>query len=124
MTRLDGVSRLLSGPVAPSAVLLAAVVHGELLALRPFPAGNGLVARAAARAIVVQSGLDPTGVAVCEVGFLAAGAGQYVGAAAAYTSGTPDGVATWIRFCAEAVVIGAGEGTLVADAVLAGRLPA
>ncbi len=122
--RLDGLARLLSSSPSSSAVVLAAVVHGELLALRPFPAGNGLVARAAARAIVVHAGLDPTGVAVCEVGFLSSGAGQYVGAAAAYASGTPEGVAAWVRFCAEAVVIGAGEGTLVADAVLAGQLPA
>ena len=122
--RLDGLGRLLSSAGSSAAVVLAAVVHGELLALRPFPAGNGLVARAATRAIVVEAGLDPTGVAVCEVGFLASGAGQYVGAAAAYVSGTPEGLAAWIRFCAEAVVIGAGEGTLVADAVLAGRLPA
>ena len=47
---------------------------------------------------------------------------QYVGAAAAYASGTGDGVTAWVRFCAQAVVVGASEGTLVADAVLAGRL--
>jgi hypothetical protein len=121
--RLDLLGRLLSGPRPGSALVLVAVVHGELLALRPFPTGNGLVARAVSRALVVQTGLDPTGVAVSEVGLLNAGAGQYVGAAAAYRSGTPDGLGAWIRFWADAIVVGAAEGTLVADAVLAGKLP-
>jgi hypothetical protein len=122
--RLDQLSRLLSRPQPGSAAVLVAVVHGELLALRPFPTGNGLVARAVSRALVAQTGLDPTGVAVCEVGLLAAGAGQYVSAAAAYLSGTPDGLGAWIRFWADTVIVGAAEGTLVADAVLAGKLPA
>jgi hypothetical protein len=122
--RLDELGRLLSRSQPGSAVVLIAVVHGELLALRPFPTGNGLVARAVSRALVAQTGLDPTGVAVCEVGLLAAGAGQYVGAAAAYLTGTPDGLGAWIRFWADAVVVGAAEGTLVADAVQAGKLPA
>jgi Fic family protein len=122
--RLDQLGRMLSRSQPGSAVVLIAVVHGELLALRPFPTGNGLVARAVSRALVAQTGLDPTGVAVCEVGLLAAGAGQYVGAAAAYLSGTPDGLGAWIRFWADAVVVGAAEGILVADAVQAGRLPA
>ncbi len=64
--------------------MLAAVVQGELLALRPFTTGNGLVARAMFRALVVGRGLDPTGVAVPEVGLLAGGPASYVGMAAAY----------------------------------------
>ena len=120
---MELVGGLLTGPRTGSAVVLVAVVHGELLTLRPFPSGNGLVARAVSRALVVETGLDPTGVAVPEVGLLASGAAQYIGAAAAYASGTPEGVGAWIRLWAEAVVVGAAEGTLVADAVLAGQLP-
>jgi Fic family protein len=122
--RLDALSRLVVGAGSAPALVLAAVVHGELLTLRPFPSGNGLVARAVSRAIVVNGGLDPTGVAVPEVGLLARGAAQYIGAAAAYGSGTGEGMAAWLRFWADAVVVGAREGTLVADAVLAGKLPA
>jgi hypothetical protein len=121
--RLEQLGRLLTGPRAESAVVLVAVVHGELLSLRPFPSGNGVVARAVSRALVVETGLDPTGVSVPEVGLLTGGVADYVGAAAAYRSGTSDGVAAWIRFWAQAVVVGAAEGTLVADAVLAGQLP-
>jgi hypothetical protein len=115
--RLDGVGRLLTEPTQTPAVVLSAVVHGELLAMRPFVAGNGLVARAVARAVIVARGLDPTGVGVPEVGLLAGGATAYLGAAAAYATGTPDGVALWLVQCADAVELGAREGALVADAL-------
>lgn len=121
--RLEQLTALLLAPGPVPGLVLAAVVHGEILALRPFTSGNGLVARAVSRALVVDGGLDPTGVAVPEVGLAAGGAGQYVGAAAAYVSGTPEGMATWLRYWARAVVLGAREGGLVADAVLAGKLP-
>jgi hypothetical protein len=121
--RLDQLAALLVAPGPVSALVLAAVVHGEILALRPFPSSNGLVARAASRTLIVDGGLDPTGVAVPEVGLVARGSGPYVGAAAAYVSGTPEGMAAWLRYWADAVVVGAREGVLVADAVLAGRLP-
>jgi hypothetical protein len=49
-------------------VLAAALVHAELAVVRPFVRGNGLVARAAERALVAAAGLDPTGVAVPEAG--------------------------------------------------------
>ena len=120
--RLGALTDLILGPSAAPALVLAAVVQGELLALRPFVAGNGLVARAMFRALVVGRGLDPTAVAVPEVGLLAGGPASYVGLAAAYASGTPAGLAEWLVRCARAVEIGAHEGGLVADAVQAGRL--
>jgi hypothetical protein len=46
----------------------------------------------------------------------------YVAAVRGYAAGTPEGVAGWLTFCAEAVQRGAGYGVEVADAVLAGRL--
>jgi len=103
------------------ALVVAAVVHGELLALRPFTAGNGTVARAAARLLLCVRGLDPTGAVVPEVAW-AATPHPYLAAAAQFATGTPDGVATWVVACADAVVAGAAEGRRVADAVLAGRL--
>jgi Fic family protein len=120
--RLDALMLLVRQPTAAPALVLAAVVHGELLALRPFTSDNGLVARAMFRALVVQRGLDPTGVSVPEVGLLVGGPAAYLGAASAYSSGTARGVALWIQHCATATITGAREGALVADAVLAGRL--
>jgi Fic family protein len=106
------------------AVVVAALVHAEIATVRPFVRGNGLVARAMERAILQVSGLDPTGVAVVELGHRASGAGgaAYLGALAAYGTGSPEGVELWITHCAEAIVAGAQEGVAIADAVLAGRL--
>ena len=101
---------------------MAAVVHGEVASVRPFVRGNGIVARAAERALLQATGLDPTGVAVPEAGHLRGGLAPYVGALAAYVSGTPEGVALWLRHCAVAVVVGAEEGMRVCAAVRAGRL--
>lgn len=103
-------------------VLVAAVAHGELAAVRPFRQGNGVVARALERAVVHATGLDPTGVAVTELGHFRQGLPAYVGALTAYSTGTRDGVRLWLEHCCAALVAASGEGRAVADAVLAGRL--
>lgn len=103
------------------ALVAASVLHGELLALRPFAAGNGVVARAAARLMLVRRGLDPTGAVVAESGWAQA-PNPYLGAAAGFATGTAQGVAGWVTFSARSVLAGAQVGREVADAVLAGRL--
>jgi len=114
--RLDQLAALAvaGGPVP--AVLLAAVVHGELLALAPFVAANGLVARAAARVVAVAAGLDPYGLCVPEVGHLEL-ASEYGSAAAMYAAGQPDGVAAWLRHCCVAIELGAREALAVGEAL-------
>ena len=122
--RLSGIVELLLCARDSPAVVVAALVHAEIATVRPFVRGNGLVARAMERAILAASGLDPTGVAVVELGHRAGGAGgaAYLGALSAYGTGSRDGVVLWIRHCAEAIVAGAAEGGRIADAVLTGRL--
>lgn len=120
--RLAGVAELLTAPPASPALVVAALVHAEIAVVRPFVAGNGIVARALARAVVVSRGLDPTAVAVWEVPLLAAGP-RYPLALGAYTAGEAAGVADWLIMFSRAVVDGATEGKAVCDAVLAGRLP-
>lgn len=119
--RLELLGRTVATTRAP-ALVVAAVVHGELLTLRPFAAGNGVVARAVARLLVTTRGLDPTGSVVAEGGW-ASTPQAYLGAAAGFATGTPDGVAGWLRGSAAAVVDGVERARLVADGVLAGRLP-
>jgi hypothetical protein len=121
--RLAGISDLLAAPPSAPALVVAALVHAEVITARPFAAGNGLVARAAARSVIVGRGLDPMGVVVWEAAHLDAGPG-YVQALLGYASGRPDGVASWLIHCADAVVKGAGEGHLICDAVVAGRVGA
>lgn len=115
--RLDLLIDLLSRPTEAPAVVVAAVVHGELMALRPFAAGNGLVARAAARLVGMDRGLDPAGVAVPEAGFALDSPQEYVEAVASFASGRPAAVAAWILRCADAYVAGAQEGFDAADLV-------
>jgi Fic family protein len=124
--RLDGLSRLLLAPSAAPAVVVAAVVHGELLALRPFGSVDGLVARAASRLVLIDRGLDPKAVSAPEVGHAeldAAGlrsahSHAYAEAARGYVHGGRDGLTAWMVHCAQAVALGAREGIAVCQAIL------
>lgn len=113
--RLDLLVELVLGAGGPG-LLRAAVVHGELLALHAFPGPYGVVARAAARLELLASGLDPRGLVATELAHLAREP-EYVGAAGAFATGTPDGVRAWLRHCAAAVAGGASELVRIADAV-------
>ena len=114
--RLSGLADLLTSPSSAPALVVAAVVHGELLALRPFGWGDGIVARAAVRLTLIDRGLDPKSLAAPEVGHVELGS-AYAEALRAYVSGTPDGVAQWVRHCAEAVTLGAREALAVCEAL-------
>ena len=99
-------------------LLLAAIVHAELLTLRPFAGPAGLVARAAARLTLIGRGLDPRGLVAVEIGHRSREP-EYVGASGAYATGTADGVRSWLRHYAAAVEVAADEVTVIGDGVLA-----
>jgi hypothetical protein len=125
-SRLAALSELvLAGASAASrvpAAVITSVVHAEIVSIRPFVHGNGLVARAMERALVQALGLDPTGVSVPESGHVANGGPAYLGALTAYGRGTASGVGLWLTQAAEALVRGVAEGERISDAVRAGRL--
>jgi hypothetical protein len=118
--RLDGLSGLILGATEAPALVAAAVVHGELLALRPFGSYNGLVARAAERIALVGSGLDPKAICPAEVGHAELGRAVYAAAFEDYLSGTPAGMARWIAHCGRAVELGVRESTAVCEALQRG----
>ncbi|MFR9724364.1 oxidoreductase [Streptomyces sp. MS19] len=118
--RLDALGALVVAGSRAPALVQAAVVHGELLALRPFTSHNGLVARAAQRIVLVSSGLDPKSVTPAEVGHAEAGRDAYLTALAGYAAGTPEGVAAWITHCGRAVELGARESVAVCEALQRG----
>jgi hypothetical protein len=93
-------------------------VHAELLTLRPFAGPVGVVARAAARLTLIGRGLDARGLVAVEEGHREREP-EYVGAAGAYATGTPDGVRSWLRHYAAAVEIGADRIASIGDEVLA-----
>lgn len=112
--RLDLLAQTVLTSSAPAPVV-AAVVHGELLALRPFGAGDGVVARAASRLVAVSSGLDPHSLGVPEVFWLRRRQ-AYADAAVAFGNGTAEGVGGWVMFCCGAFEDGAREARSIADA--------
>jgi hypothetical protein len=99
-------------------VVVASVVHAELLALAPFGTADGVVARAAARLTAVATGLDSKGLAIPEVGHLR-NRDRYLAALAGYASGGPGGVAGWLSHCFDAWELGAREARTVAEALIA-----
>jgi hypothetical protein len=113
--RLDLLCDLIARRDGTPALLRAAVVHGELLALHPFAGPNGVVARAAARLTLIADGFDPRGLIAPEVGHLAREP-EYVGSANAFATGTPDGLRAWLRHCATAVEQAAAHLGTLADA--------
>ncbi|MEI7034209.1 oxidoreductase [Streptomyces pratensis] len=118
--RLEGLSQLIIAGGAAPALVTAAVVHGELLALRPFGSHNGLVARTAERIVLIGSGLDPKSICPAEVGHAEQGREAYVLAFEGYRAGTPAGMAAWIAHCGRSVELGVRESTAVCEALQRG----
>jgi hypothetical protein len=116
--RIDALSALVAGNDRTPPLLLAAIVHAELITLRPFAGPSGVVARAAARLTLINRGFDPRGLVAVEVGHREREP-EYVGAAGAYATGTPDGVRSWLRHYASAVSVAANQITVIGDGVLA-----
>ncbi|WP_345697885.1 oxidoreductase [Kitasatospora terrestris] len=125
--RLDQLAKLLveraERPTGGApALVVAAIVHGELLALRPFGRCNGLVARAAQRIVLIAEGLDPKAICPAEVGLAELGTAAYREALNGYLSGTPEGVARWITHCGQALRLGVRESTAVCEAMQRGMV--
>ena len=113
--RLDLLAQVVVSSTAPAPVI-AGVVHGELLALRPFGTADGVVARAASRLVAVSTGLDPHNLGVPEVAWLRRGP-EYAAAAEQFAEGSSEGVGAWLIFCSTALEAGAREAKSIADSV-------
>ena len=113
--RLDTLAGVLS-TTSVAAVVVAAIVHAEVLSLDAFAPSSGVVARAAVRLTLVDRGLDPKSLAVVEIGHRELRE-EYEEALAAYASGRPAGVARWIRHQADAVMAGTREAAAITAAL-------
>jgi hypothetical protein len=107
--RMTALADLLTAPTSAPALLVAAVAHAEVLAVRPFGWGSGLVGRAVTRVVLAGRGVDPDGLTVPEAGLFAAGRTAYAAALRGYASGDPEGVARWLVLHSDAVRVGADE---------------
>jgi hypothetical protein len=113
--RLQGVARLLSGSSNRPALLLAAVVHGELATAAPFASHNGVVARAAERLVLVARGVDEKSLTVPEAAHLALRP-AYESNLRGYRDGGAAGVHAWLLYAAEAYAAGAEASPLRREA--------
>jgi hypothetical protein len=107
--RFDQLLRLSSSRTEAAGVVVAALVHGEIMALDAFHPCVDLVARAAERTVLIARGVDPPGVSVPEAGHLALRRAS-VDLLEAYIAGEPAGVAAWVRHCCAAYAHGAETG--------------
>jgi hypothetical protein len=112
--RLQGLARSLTTGSSAPALVVAAVVHAELVSAAPFPSHNGVVARAAERLLLVARGVDAKSLVVPEAGHLALRA-EYESNLRAYRDGGPAGVRAWLLYAAEAYARGAEASPLAAD---------
>ena len=101
----DLASRITAHTAAP-ALAVAAIVHAEVVATQAFAGGNGVVARAAERLVLVDRAVDPASVTVPEAGHLAL-APAYAGILRSYTDGDRSAVRQWLLHCASAYAKGA-----------------
>lgn len=115
-TRLRDLAGLLTRPTEVPALMLAAVVHAELMISAPFASHNGLIARAAERLVLVQRGVDEKSLIVPEAGHLALRP-QYESNLRGFREGGDAGVHSWLLYAAEAFAAGAEASPLRRDAV-------
>lgn len=113
--RLQLLAEFITGSRTVSAVVLSAIVHGELVSLQPFGDANGVTARACSRLVTMATGLDPRGLGVPEVWWNRHRA-EYAEKAQGFAEGTPQSVAEWIIFHATGLAEGSLEGKSIADA--------
>lgn len=104
--RLGALGRSVGAASDLPALVVAALVHAEVLASGAFATHNGVVARAAERLVLVTRGIDPASVIVPEAGH-AAVPSAYAEAAGAYLSGSESGAHQWLLYAAAAFVRGA-----------------
>ena len=109
--RLQSLSQTLLQTRSP-ALLVAAVVHGELLSAGAFGSRDGIVARAAERLVLVSRGVDPASLVVPEAGHLAL-RDTYESNQRGYRDGGRSGLHSWLLYAAEAQTKGAEASPLL-----------
>lgn len=113
--RLQLVADVLVGSTTVPALLVAAVVHADVITAAPFPSHNGIVARALERLVLVARGVDEKSLVVPEAGHLALRP-AYESNLRGYASGGDAGVHAWLLYAAEAFSAGAEASPLRREA--------
>lgn len=104
--RLVALAGLMSRPGGLPGIALAGIAHHEVMGMRPFGWGSGLVARALVRCVLASRGLDPSCFSIPEAGMLDQGRPAYVRAVRSYLDGTDEGLAESLRWFCAAIGLG------------------
>lgn len=98
--RLTTLARTMTETSVP-ALMVAALVHAELVTIAAFASFNDVVARAAERLVVVARGVDPAALIPTETGHLLLRR-EYESNLRAYRDGGRAGLRAWLLYAAEA----------------------
>jgi hypothetical protein len=114
--RMAGLAELVAAPLSRgmSGLVVAAVMHGELLVTRPFPQANGMVARALLRWQLARTGVDRTGTVVPEAVWADAAA-RHRSVVAGFATGEWSRAVAWVRWVSAAVTQGADVALALAE---------
>lgn len=105
--RLQDLARVIARGEELPALAVAAIVHGEVMHLRPFVTGSGLLARASIRLVMADRGVDPSLFTVPELGIQEQGRPAYVAAIRDYAAGDSDRGVAYARWFATSIALGA-----------------
>jgi hypothetical protein len=89
------------------AVIEAGYVHGEIMRLRPFDWGSGLVARATVRTVLSARSLDPSNFSIPENGMFESNRNAYVTAIRDFATGTQEGIEAYYAWFSASLGLGA-----------------
>ncbi len=89
------------------AVIEAGYVHGEIMRLRPFAWGSGLVARATVRTVLSARSLDPSNFSIPENGMFESTRTAYVTAIRDFATGTQPGIESYFKWFSASLGLGA-----------------
>lgn len=113
VARLTELAWMVGQPTEAPGLVVAALVHAEIVAAGAFGTHNGVVGRAAERLVLVAKGVDPASVTVPELGH-AAMPDSYRSALAAYAGKNPGGVHEWLMYASTAFTRAAEASPLAA----------
>ena len=105
---LRDIASLITAPANISTLVVAAIVHAEIVTRAPFASHNGIIARASERALLIAKGVDPTSLTVPEAGHLQLRP-QYESNLIGYANGATH---AWLLYAAEAFSAGANASPL------------
>lgn len=107
--RLTQLAELVTDSAQVPALVVAGITHAELMVVRPFSWGSGLVARASVRLVLAERGVDPSLFSIPELGMLTSGRPAYVSAIRSYLTGELDGVTQYLVWFMTCIATGARE---------------